>query len=225
MHPIYSLIASLVALAFGPLALWLGPKDLHRSRLVNIILVGVVLVFIGLEVGNHADHIDFGRFAIIFVVSLIATQAIEQYLTDKMDGAGDKPQTFTLVAIVIGMAAHAIMDGVVLRESVFFLPMAIILHRLPASLLIWQVVARRGRRLLAAGLLTMIGIGTIIGYSFASTLLPSHDYFQYVQAVVAGALLHVAFHHHPHDPSEDESAASQHPATEAGRTSKTTYQE
>lgn len=195
MQPIYSLLASLAVLAIGPLAAWLVPKSLKSSRILQLLLVGCVLVFIGLEVANHAQHIDFASFIILMIVSALLTGWLESFIARRLKKtANDGPQTFTMIAIVAGMAAHAIMDGVVLKESYFYLPMAIIVHRIPASLLIWQVLAEKGRPMLAMALLALIGAGTLVGYYGAQQLLPNHDTFQYVQAIVVGALLHLAFH-------------------------------
>lgn len=196
MNPIYSLIASLIVLLFGPLVYETGLKKIMGGRWVQTLMVLVVLGFIGAEVTGHANHINFGQFAAFMVGSLVLTRVLESYFARKFAEGSGGPRIYTLIAIVVGMAAHALMDGVVLRESVFYLPMAIIIHRLPASLLIWQLVAGRGRPALAVTMLAMIGLGTVLGYAYAGALVPSHDSFQYVQAVVAGALLHVAFHSH-----------------------------
>lgn len=196
MHPIYSLIASLAVLAVGPLVALFGPKNQKPSKILQVLLVLVVLVFIGLEVANHASHINFLSFGIIMVAAMFVAGWIEHTLAKRLksDQTGGS-QTFTMVAVVLGMAIHAVMDGVVLKESYFYLPMAIIVHRIPASLLTWQVLAGRGKPMLAIGLLVLIGIGTLVGYNWAKELLPSHDNFQYVQAIVAGGLLHLAIQH------------------------------
>lgn len=195
MHPIYSLLASLVVLAAGPLAAFFGPKDQKPSKTLKVLLVLVVLMFIGLEVAEHAGHINFLRFAIIMVAAMFVAGWIEHRLARRLKGEGEGSQTFTMVAVVLGMAVHAVMDGVVLKESYFYLPMAIIVHRIPASLLTWQMLAGRGKPMLAVGLLALIGVGTLVGYNWAKELLPSHDTFQYVQAIVAGGLLHLAIQH------------------------------
>lgn len=195
MHPIYSLIASLAVLAIGPLVAFIGPKNPKYPKIFQILLVALVLVFIGLEVANHAGHIDFLRFGVLMVAAMFIARWIEHRLAKRLKGEEEGSNTFTMVAVVLGMAIHAVMDGVVLKESYFYLPMAIIVHRIPASLLTWQMLAGRGKPLLAIGLLVLIGIGTLIGYSWAKELLPSHDTFQYVQAIVAGGLLHLAIQH------------------------------
>lgn len=198
MQPFYSLIASIAALAFGPLVAWIAPEDLKSSKILRVLVVVTVLVFIGLEVANHAQHIDFVSFGIIMVVSAVVTQVLENIVTRKMGGDNSASHALTIAAIVIGMAGHAVMDGVVLRKSFFYLPMAIILHRLPVSLLIWQMLGDQGRPALAYGLMALIAVGTAVGYYWSDALISSHNSFQYIQAIVAGALLHVVVHHRAH---------------------------
>lgn len=105
-----------------------------------------------------------------------------------------------------GLAVHAFVDGsalavpeVQVHESSAHLAVAVLMHRVPVSLLVATMVAKsRGIRgaLMAASIL---GVATIAGFIVAREALPYWELRELAlfQAFIAGTLLHVIMAHAP----------------------------
>ena len=112
-----------------------------------------------------------------------------------------------LILGIIGLALHAITDGATLvgdhDHHGHALALGVILHRIPIGLTIWWLVRPLYGPKIAWSLLSVIMLGTILGYVFAPAILEplSTSGFAMFQAFVAGSLFHVTFHriHGPED--------------------------
>ncbi|MFK7827374.1 MAG: hypothetical protein AB8G05_24735 [Oligoflexales bacterium] len=114
----------------------------------------------------------------------------------------------SLLIAILGLTIHGMMDGAALSSPQFaissqtnslILKWAVILHRLPAALLLWSLFYPKKGGLFPTFLLAVLGIATIIGYSFGSQFLESLNdvtYYYHFQALVSGSLLHIAFDTH-----------------------------
>ena len=91
--------------------------------------------------------------------------------------------------------------------------LAVILHRIPVSLVIWWLIRPRpGRWAAIAGVATIV-FATLVGYLLGAGLLGGEhgSGVEYYQAFVSGTLVHVVFHqgrhdhaHHDHGGRQDE---------------------
>lgn len=122
----------------------------------------------------------------------------------------------SLLIAIVGLAIHGMMDGAALSSPQFLLAgnqansivlkWAVILHRLPAALLIWSLFYPKKGAYLPCFLLVILGIATVLGYSLGAQFLESLNdvrYYYHFQALVSGSLLHIAF-----DTHEDHEHAS-----------------
>jgi len=207
-EPIILLVFSILALAVGPAIYSLvRRKNIMLSLLDGFIFVaisGLVLLCILPECFDSGGWATFiflglGFFGPSLLEHLFHRSARETHIV-------------TLILGLIGLGLHAAIDGSTLTlnhaasESAShpYLPLAVILHRLPVGLTIWWLLRPvMGTRATAAVLAT-IAVATGIGFSMGSLLLErlSTLGIAWFQAFVAGSLMHVVFHQ-PHLKGED----------------------
>jgi uncharacterized membrane protein YraQ (UPF0718 family) len=89
------------------------------------------------------------------------------------------------------------------------LPLAVVLHRLPVAITVWWLVERNFGKFSAAATLVLMGLATVLGYSFGES---SRSWIEgtgaaWFQAFVVGSLLHVVVHR-LHRPPRSESAGA-----------------
>jgi len=108
-----------------------------------------------------------------------------------------------LVLAVIGLLLHALMDGAALATpegGEYLLPLAVVLHRLPEGLMLWWLLRPTQGAARTTGILVMVGVSTLGGFFFGQQVIQqwSGAALAAFEALVAGTLLHVVFHRHPH---------------------------
>jgi zinc transporter ZupT len=136
-----------------------------------------------------------------------------------------KVKNVTVVLVLIGLAFHMVLDGIGLsggheghgHDHGHFnehMSLAVLLHRLPSGLFLWVVLKDRFGTKWTTVLYSFFGILTIAGYFGAEELMHELSPFmvQMVQALIAGALLHMvgdmllpgmACSHHGHESEEN----------------------
>ena len=115
----------------------------------------------------------------------------------------------SIVLSIIGLFIHGLMDGAALATPVTSsntLPLAVVLHTLPAGILICSIFYPRSQKHIPPILLATLALSTLVGY-FAGTqffsLQEHSSYFAAFQAFVAGSFLHITFDlHEPHNHHE-----------------------
>ena len=122
----------------------------------------------------------------------------------------DETDNLAIAAGLSGLVLHALLEGAALTPTSPDPPLvaAIILHRIPMSLVIWWLIFPRfGTKKAAAGIGLLV-LATLAGYSLGSEFLSSleGDGPALYQAFVSGSLIHVVFHQgrHDHDHSKDK---------------------
>ena len=113
------------------------------------------------------------------------------------------------VALFLGLGSltlHALGDGAALwkvtlsgSEEGQWLGWGILLQQFPVGLTVWWLLRPRLGRLAAGAGLLAVGLGTVIGFSSPEVVVPvlSGWGMGQIQALAAGALLHVVFHPTP----------------------------
>ena len=122
-----------------------------------------------------------------------------------------KAQAVHIISVIIaflGLVAHGMMDGAALASprfgnpSTHLLQWAVMLHRLPAALLIWSLFYHKKGPWFSTCLLVILGLATIFGFYLGQRVLEQLadiKMFYHFQALVSGSLLHIAFDNHgPH---------------------------
>jgi uncharacterized membrane protein YraQ (UPF0718 family) len=198
------LIASCAASLIGPLSF----EGVRRRRGMMAAVDGFVLVtLIGLIL-LHILPQSFelaGWWALAAgLVGFGAPMALGRWSPHQR---GHRAEVPVLLLAAGGLAVHALLDGVALVAPEIegaaaagdMLALAVVLHRLPVGLTVWWIVKpSRG----VGWALTLLGVNvaaTIAGFLVggdALAELPLEGLGAF-QALVAGSLFHVAFHHPP----------------------------
>ncbi len=199
------LAASIASLAAGPLSYWLAGRLPWARRVLDT----VVILAVGSLVLFHVlpETLAAAGWKALFplLVGLLGPTAVERTSRNLERQA----HTVVMVLLLVGLFAHALLDGVALvlprdEHSLLgmSLPLAIVLHRLSMSLLIWSLVRPSYGVALAILCLGIEGTGTVVGFFSAQLLVTYLESSTVValQALVVGSLLHVVVdrRHHLH---------------------------
>jgi len=194
---ILMLLLSLLALALGPLLYRLVVSWPATAKLLD----AIVVLAVGLLVIGHVlpeAMMEAGWGVLVFLIAgLLGPTVLERYAHK----AEAKAHTIVILIVTVGLAIHASADGIALglpghHDQEHLLPAAIVLHRLPASLVIWRLLRPERGRAIAALALVGIGISTLVGYGAAETIAGLMDTpaLGLFQGWVAGSLLHAVVH-------------------------------
>lgn len=195
------LIAAAAAPVVGPL-LYGALHDHPRAvRLVDGFVYLAVPALLTWQVG----HLALEQSALLVLTAAAAGIALPS-LAERVSLALRKhTDKLALLMGVSGLALHAMLEGAALAPGrtgvAFAFGLAVVLHRIPVSLVIWWLLRPRYGSSMA-----MIGIGLIVlvtvgGYVLGAEVLETvhgagGDLYQ---AFVSGSLVHVVFHQGRHD--------------------------
>lgn len=204
------LILSLLVLLSGPLLYKLVQHEPRAFWSID----GFVLASIG---GLILFHVLPPTLATAGGGALLALLAglVLPILAEQIRGGHDHHSLIHKLSVgvaLVGLVLHTLLDGITLaaqthNEVSTALASAVLLHRFPVALLVWWLIRpTRGRRA-AIFAIAMIAIATVTGFLVEEHLHQAMESvgFAYVQAFIAGSLLHVIAHHppHQHDHSHD----------------------
>ena len=195
----------LIAAAAAPL---LGPvlyRVLHdRPRAVELVDGFVYLavpLLVAWQVLPHAWE-DRNALAVVALAAGFLVPAIVEKVSHVL---ADRTDNVAMVVGISGLVLHAMLEGAA------FLPaagpvevpfaLAVILHRIPVSLVVWWLICPRfGSRWAAAGVGSIV-VATLAGYPLGAELLGGMHTSGAIlyQAFVSGSLVHVVFHQGRHD--------------------------
>ncbi len=176
------------ALAFGPLLYRL----LDRTSWARSLLDGFVLGSVG---GLVLLHVlprvleTAGAWAIVaFVVGVVFPFGLHRAALGRTD-------KWVVILGLVAVAGHATMDGAGIAKGEEALSAAIVLHRVPASVLVWWLMKPRfGPRAAAAGL-AFLAVATFVGYFGMAQVQLDATALAIFEALLGGALLHVIAGH------------------------------
>ncbi len=197
-----ALVSSLVALGVGPLVLerTKGPWTIALVDAFALVAVG----------GLVSAHVLPQSFALagwavlpVFLFGLLGPGL----LCGTRLLAGRSGSKVTLPLALLGIALHALLDGVALgpggERELDPLALAVVLHRVSDGLGIWWLARPSYGRRAAAFLLATLAVFSVVGFFFAQPIAAgaSHGWFALFHALVAGSLLHVILRHPPSVPA------------------------
>lgn len=210
------LIASLVALLFGPVAGSAAAErtDL-RAGLDGFVLVAI-LGIVGIEVLPTILH-SAGPVAILFLIAgLVLPWALETAFW-----RATRIHDYILWLAAMALALHGFTDGIALAigDSALegtdlrtdLLALSVFLHRLPIGLMLWWLIRSRYGAGSAITALVILGIGTLTGFALGDVRVlrvPPITILCF-EAFVAGSLMHAMVHpvtghgHESHTPVRD----------------------
>lgn len=206
------LAISFLALALGPLVVWMARRQASSSVALDafclVTIGGFALLHVLPECAEQAGWLVLPLALAGFLLPTLAEHTFH--------GSAPGVRGIVLVLALLGMAAHATLDGFFLapgpqhdhhpeHNTHELTAWAIILHRIPAGIGIWWIVPRT-LGVAAAALITAVVIGgSMFGYYLGVNLLDetSTRGLALLQAVLVGSLLHVVLHAHiPAPPSQ-----------------------
>ncbi|MFQ5741349.1 MAG: hypothetical protein ACE5JX_20315 [Acidobacteriota bacterium] len=195
------LLASILTLVLGPL---ICGSFRSREEVLSVVR-GFVLVSVSGLVLLYLLPATLGKAgwgALLFVLVGLLGPALTEHLFRPVQ---EQTHNATLVLGLIGLGLHAVVDGVALNDSIGqnLLPLVVILHRLPVSLVIWLLLWPRFGVRLPATILSLVAVSTVFGFFLGARLTAGLSSFALLcfQAFVAGSLLHVILHR-PHEHGE-----------------------
>lgn len=205
-QPFAIILISILALIIGPFVYAL----FRENRPVASIIDGFTLVLIAELVLIHLiphTFYDIGWLAIVLALfGMMFPTLLEKRMRAKV---ASQTHTLTLIFALIALTLHTFADGFGL-SSLFmpvnpelfaerhFLPIAIILHRLPEGLAVWWLVKPHHGSQRAILMLAIMIAATVSGFYTGQYVVGAieHKYFGLFEAFIAGSLLHVIFHRH-----------------------------
>ncbi len=201
----------LIAVALAPL---LGPaiyRLLHDRpsavQLFDNVVCGAVPLLVAWQILPHAWE-ERNALLILAVTGGFVLPALVERASQAM---ADETDNFAMAAGLSGLILHALLEGAALTPgttppSTPFVA-AVILHRIPVSLVIWWLIFPRfGTKKASAGVGSIV-IATLVGYGLGTEFLTGlqGEGAAIYQAFVSGSLVHVVFHQgrHDHDHSKN----------------------
>ncbi len=201
----------LIAAALAPL---LGPvlyRALHDRPLAvravdNFVYVAVPLL-VAWQVLPHAWEDQNVFLVLAVIVGFLLPALIEQ----ASHVLAEQTDNLAMVVGLSGLVLHALLEGTALVPGAAPVEppfaAAVILHRIPVSLVVWWLIRPRFGATAAAAGVGSIVLATLAGYGLGHELLANvhGSGAELYQAFVSGSLVHVVFHQgrHDHDHSND----------------------
>ena len=206
------LILSILVLAAGPLLHQLAHRVPHLLKSVNL----VVSVAVGLLILLHILPEIIVEGGVLAVACSAAGLAVPTLVERKLHRLATGAHAAALLLAVAGITLHAFVDGMAIAaptgvESMEPLPLAVLLHRIPAGMAAWFLVSSNHGKPMAVVALSVVGISTGVGFLTGDLPLDgaSGHTVTAFRAVMAGSLLHVLLHRtHGHEHDHDHGSAA-----------------
>ncbi len=205
------LILSFCSLFAGPILLQLATKKNFSLKFLDAFVLFSVVGLISFHVLPESYE-EVGLLALLFAL----VGFLGPILYEKAQKEKDCRVHKSLVSVAfLGLIAHSALDGFALFNSgslkhatgKIMLGLAVVLHRIPEGVAIWRFTMKQGNKNFAiATVLTVTG-ATLAGFFFGSQFIShaSEDVLMLFQALMAGALLHIIFHHEGHEAHKHKS--------------------
>lgn len=195
------LIAAVAAPIAGPLLY----RALHEHPRAVRLVDGFVYVAVPALLIWQVGHLALERTPVAVLAAAAAGLAIPSLAEQVSQVLRRHTDELALVMGVSGLMLHASLEGAALAPGAegvaLAFGLAVVLHRIPVSLVIWWLVRPRyGTPLAAAGIAALVAV-TLLGYVVGTEVLDAVHGLggDLYQAFVSGSLVHVVFHQGRHD--------------------------
>lgn len=184
-------------------ALFLGPilfRLIQRFKPLVPALNGFVLMSVGGLVLLHVFPESVAQVGLLALIPAGVGLILPAFLERRM--ADQDLARVTVALLLVGLLVHGAIDGVALgcSDSMHVAAsLAVLVHRLPESLLIWSVVQPRWGIKIAFGVLGLQALATMVGFGFGehALSLTGGQGVAWFQAFLSGFVLHVVADHMP----------------------------
>jgi hypothetical protein len=199
----------LIAAAAAPVA---GPilyRVLHDRPTAIRFVDGFVYVTVPALLTWQVGHLALERSALLVLAAAAAGLAVPSIAEQVSHALHRHTDQLALVMGISGLILHALLEGAALAPGdegvAFAFGFAVILHRIPVSLVIWWLVRPRYGAPMAALGVGAIVVVTLAGYALGTEVLEAihGSGADLYQAFVSGSLVHVVFHQGRHDHTHD----------------------
>ena len=199
------LIAALAAPIVGPLLY----RVLHNRPVAVRSVDGFVYVAVPALLAWQVGHLALERSTLMVLLAAAAGLAIPTVAERVSHALHRHTDKLALLMGVSGLVLHALLEGAALAPGedgvAFAFGVALVLHRIPVSLVVWWLVRPRyGLGAAVLGIGAIVGV-TLVGFALGTEVVEgAHgaggDLYQ---AFVSGSLVHVVFHQGRHDHTHD----------------------
>lgn len=197
---------SLLFLLVGPLLhTFVKERPLAMHRFEHVIL-WVVTAAVVLHLLPSSYKSSGGWIFISLAIGFLLPLGLEKFwrrLSLKVD-------LITVSIVSFGLIVHSSLDGVALSQPFFsgwILPLVIVLHRIPDSILVWFSLCRYANDRIAVMGLLLMAVSTCFGYVFglefvqmlsSSMNQEQHSMLGHLQSLMVGSMVHLLLHRHHH---------------------------
>jgi hypothetical protein len=190
------LLLSIISLFIGPLLYqWLRHGGLAARAIDSIIIAVLIALMAFLLIPESWDELGYWSLALILAGYLVP--GLLEHLIKKA------AHTFHLVSLLmalLGLAAHAILDGAVLTISQggagSGLSLVIVLHRFGVGMMLWMMVQPVFGKRAAFAVLGFVSLATIGGYLLSDLVMGLEGEYAIpvIQALIIGMIAHSLIH-------------------------------
>ncbi|MBT4837324.1 MAG: hypothetical protein HON94_08260 [Methylococcales bacterium] len=195
----FVLIASIISLFFGAFFASRFSTSHLAYRWLNRLVVVIICMMVIFHILPESISVGGLSSWLFLIMGLFIPIIFEKALFISTG----KVHTMVLILAIFGLGIHALLDGNALivgnhsDQSVDYLSLAIVLHRLLDGLVVWVLLSQILRTPQIMVVLMLMSLLTIMGYFTATYWLESvvdHAVFAWFQSLMSGILLHVLFH-------------------------------
>lgn len=196
------LIAANVMFVVAPF-LYLIAERFRRlwHGIVRALMVAVTLIVVVHLLPESFEVVGWPSL-LVFLVGVMIPSAIEKLF----HGSVESVHFVSRIAVLSVVCLHTMADGAALAVAADEpgLSLAVVLHRIPDGVVVWGTFYPLLGWKRSCGLMLSLVAATILGFVLSDYLISGsavvHDrLIPYLQAFIAGTLLHVIFHREPHD--------------------------
>lgn len=210
------LVGALLAPIFGPILYRLLHDHPRAVKAVDGFVYVAVPLLVAWQILPHA----WAERSIVLILVVGAGFLLPAAIEQASHALVEHTDNLALVVGISGLALHALMEGAAFAHTGTDVStpfaLAVILHRIPVSLVVWWLICPRfGSTWAAAGVGSIVA-ATLAGYAVGGEVLGvAHGGgVDLYQAFVSGSLVHVVFHQgrhdHQHDHEHDHDSHTHH---------------
>ena len=190
------LILSIVLLFIGPILYqWLRRGGFVAKAFDSLIIVVLVVLMAFLLIPESWTKLGYWSIAL-----MLAGYLVPGLLEHLIKRAAHTFHIVSLLLALIGLALHAMLDGAALTinngDAFSTLPLAVVLHRMGAGMVLWMMVQPVFGRRAAFAVLGFVALATIGGYQLSELVLGLEGDFamSVVEAIIIGMIAHSLIH-------------------------------